>query len=190
MMVRAGLFITALFFGVTSLANIPAPMQELKIIPPAVNPIEKSPVDQELVKSIIPTDMPQTDQEGIVENKIMDHSFRSLVSGWLLKKSPFASMAQKIENATKPNVSFKSGSNTNAVEHKLEFQFEPSQQIANLQYTGFLKSNFIYTVPTDALTINTVKPLNPTMRIGLVYNTTLQKQAINRWGNIYYSLDF
>jgi hypothetical protein len=187
---QAVLLILILFSAMSAIASIPSPMKEVGAVPPAVATLQTSAIDDELVRNVIPTNMPATSDEDLVTTRIVDHSIQSILHGWLTKKTVIGKVVENIEKVTKPEIGFKSGSGPNPIEHKLEFQFEPAQQIANLRYTGFFDSNLVYTVPSDIFTVNTVKTLTTNTRVGLVYNTAIKKAVADKSGNIYYAIDF
>ncbi len=122
-------------------AAIPPRQTELeieKIVP--VKPIEKG-VTGDVVAMAIPTDIEQTNNSDKVQAKIVDHNIQNLLQGKYMKNSPVIQSAQKVQEAMKPSVSF---GEEGGVQHNVNVELEPVQNIAKLNYSGFLDTNVTY----------------------------------------------
>lgn len=128
-------------------AAIPPRQIELeidKVVP--VKPADQGIVSQETVTMVMPTDIQQTNDSNIVRNKIVDHNIQNLMQGKFMKNSPIVQSAQKVQEAMKPSVSF---GEEGGVQHNVNLEVQPTQNIAKLNYTGFVDTNLTYSASED-----------------------------------------
>jgi hypothetical protein len=60
------------------------------------------------------------------------------------------------------------------IEHKFGLQYLPQQEIAKLNYSGYLDSTFTYAAVEENLSVDALKKLNDRERVGVNYSTALQ----------------
>ena len=168
---------------------IPPPMKELSQIPPAIRPVEKKTIDNEVVGFIIPTSMGPTNSQDTINARIMDQAINSLVRGDWFRRTTLGPTIASIEKAAKPSVVLKS-SGPDAVEHRFDFQYEPSQEVARLTYSGFLNSQITYFMQVDQFIVDTSTRLTNASSLGVSYITTLQNQALDKLTRVTYSINF
>ncbi len=122
-------------------ASIPPRQTELeidKIVP--VKPIEKG-MTSETVALAIPTDIEQTNNSDKVSAKIVDHNIQNILQGKYLKNNAVIQSAQKVQEAMKPSMSF---GEEGGVQHNVNLELEPAQNVAKLNYSGFVETNVTY----------------------------------------------
>lgn len=172
-----------------SFAAIPKPMAELRDIPPAVYPVDKTIIDNKTVQQVIPTNMPATEDTKLVQTKIVDHSLKNILNGDFFRNSAIGKLATKIEEATRPTIEIKSSDKKDAIVHKFDFQFEPQQRVAYFRYTGFLSSNINYDMLNNYLRAEAFTELSSVSRIGVVHDNWIVAGA-NRVTQLIYSFTF
>lgn len=149
---KEGLIFIALLFAQNA-AQAAIPRQQVvpsvEFVKMASEPPPSSDMYDKIVQQIIPTDINNRETQENVARKIADHSLQTFLQGDAFKNSDLGKTTSKLESVMKADISLGGGDSTpNAdgtpgepgIQHKIEVQYQAVQNIAKIEYEGFLKA--------------------------------------------------
>jgi len=110
---------------------------------PMANENATDKISQKDVEKIIPMDIPQTSDMGVVVTKIADRSVQTWFNSAQVQASAIGKTANTVQKSMGTDIVVKSNE-PRAIEHKFSMNILALQAMAKFQYTGWLNAVFNY----------------------------------------------
>jgi hypothetical protein len=107
------------------------------------------PLDMQL---IIPLDMQPSNDSSSVMAQVADRSMTSLLNSSAVRESTVGKAATTVEQKMKQEVVF-GGGDSKSVQHKLNFNLQAFQALAQIQYSGFTNAAIKYKIAESKLAV-------------------------------------
>lgn len=135
----------------------------------SIQPVESKRVTRsEDVSKIIPANMPETTNGGLVAARILDHSLSNWFNSEAVRNSSFGRTAHEVEKSMEGDVAF-GGKKPDSVKHQFKFSMRAAETRADLEYTGLTKAQFTYFIMQDKTNLEFREPVKA-LNTQLVYN--------------------
>ncbi len=103
-----------------------------------------------------------------VGKKIMDHTFKNFAKGKFTPNASIFRTVKNVEESMKYDITF-AKENANDIEHKINLQYQPFQNMAKMKYRGFLQANLEYYFSDAKLECSIEKDLTKDTLLAVTY---------------------
>lgn len=147
------------------------PDRQVELVMDQQVPVQKpsDPIDKQTIALVIPMNLTPGSDEEEVQRMVLDHNLQNFVEGRYIKNQELVESAQKVQEALKP--SFSLGGEPNGVQHKVDLHIEAFQSRAKLNYSGYLKSDVVYTAEHNNVEVSVYEDLSPRTRLGVEHKS-------------------
>ena len=103
-----------------------------------------------------------------VGKKIMDHTFKNFAKGKFTPNASIFKTVKSVEESMKYDITF-AKEKPDDIEHKINLQYQPFQNMAKMKYRGFLQANLEYYFSDAKLECSIEKDLSTGALLAVTY---------------------
>lgn len=162
---RAAIMISTpskIFYGEDGTSISPELIANFNHIKTADKPLDAS--------SIIPIDMQPSTDQNLVFAQVADRSMNTLLNSETVRQSTVGRAATTVEQKMKQEVVF--GGDRKSVQHKLNFNVQAFQALAQIQYTGYTNAAIKYKIAAAQLDLEVYEKFSGNRDLVLSHSIT------------------